>query len=96
MKYATYLWGAVILSLVLVIVLLFRVVSLDSQVRSLAGASGDAVQESLERVQADLATAKETAPGLGEYMSTIQLHAGKLWLPLRPRIGNWQNTRWMS
>jgi hypothetical protein len=65
-----------------------RVLSLDSQVRSLAGAGGGAVQESLKRVQADLATAKEPAPGLGEYMTTIQLHAGKLWFAAK--ASNWK------
>ena len=88
MRYVTYLWGAVILCVALVIVLLFRVLSLDSQVRSLAGESGNAVQESLKRMQADLASAREIAPGLGEYMTTIQLHAGKLWFAAK--VSNWE------
>jgi hypothetical protein len=46
-----------------------------------------ALQESLKRVQAELATAKELTPGLGEYMTTIQLHAGKLWFAAR--ASNW-------
>jgi hypothetical protein len=39
-------------------------------------------------MQADLASAKETAPGLGEYMTTIQLHAGKL--RFAARASNWE------
>jgi hypothetical protein len=88
MKYVAYLWGAVLLCVALVIVLLFRVLSLDSQVRSLAGPSDGTVQESLKRMQAELATAKELAPGLGEYMTTVQLHAGKLWFAAK--AGNWE------
>jgi hypothetical protein len=38
-------------------------------------------------VQAELAAAKELAPGMGEYMTTIQLHAGKLWFAAR--AANW-------
>jgi hypothetical protein len=84
-KHTVYLWGSIIVSVVLVVVLLLRVVSLDKQVKSLS--SDGAVQESLKRVQADLATAKELAPGLGEYMTTIQLHAGKLWFAVK--ASNW-------
>jgi hypothetical protein len=39
-------------------------------------------------VQAELALAKELAPGLGEYMTTIQLHAGKLWFAAK--ASNWE------
>lgn len=82
MKYATYLWGAVIFCVVLTVVLLLRVYSLESRLRSLgepnAGRLG-ALEDSIKRVQAEQATAKATAPGVGEYMTTIQLHAGKLW-----------------
>lgn len=88
MKYVPYLWSAVILCVVIVVVLLLKVFSLDSQVRSLGEPSGGAVQDSLNRVQAELAAAKELAPGLGEYMSTIQLHAGKLWFAVK--ASNWE------
>ncbi|MGH7783685.1 MAG: hypothetical protein ACREO5_07590 [Candidatus Binatia bacterium] len=91
MKYAAYLWGTVILLGVLVVVLLLRVFSLDSRVRALAEANGGglvALQDSLKRVQAELATAKQLAPGLGEYMTTIQLHAGKLWSAAK--ASNWK------
>jgi len=88
MKYVAYLWGAVIVCVVLVVVLLFRVLSLDSQVRSLSASDGGTLQESLKRLQAELATAKELAPGLGEYMTTIQLHVGKLWFAAK--ASNWE------
>lgn len=91
MKYVAYLWGVVILCAVLIIVLLLRIFSLESQVRSFTEGNSPALtalQDSLKRVQAELATAKETAPGLGEYMTTIQLHAGKLWFAAK--ILNWE------
>ena len=91
MKYPAYLWGVVIICVVLVVVLLLRVLSLDSQVRSLGepNASGlAALQDSLKRVQAELTTAKESMPGLGDYMTTIQLHAGKLWFAAK--ASNWE------
>jgi len=82
MKYAAYLWGGMIFCVVLVIVLLLRVFSLESQIRSLGAGNSRALttfQDSVKQLQAELATAKEMAPGLGEYMTTIQLHVGKLW-----------------
>jgi hypothetical protein len=91
MRYAAYLWSIVTICAVLVVVLLSRVISLDSQVRSLSepGAGGlPALQDSLKRVQAELATAKESMPGLGDYMTTIQLHAGKLWFAAK--TSNWE------
>jgi Skp family chaperone for outer membrane proteins len=91
MRYAAYLWGIVIICAVLVVVLLSRVISLDSQVRSLSEPDADvlpALQDSLKRVQAELATAKESMPGLGDYMTTIQLHTGKLWFAAK--ASNWE------
>jgi hypothetical protein len=91
MKYVAYLWGGVIFCAVLVIVLLLKVFSLENQVRSLREGKSPALtalQDSLPRLQADLAMVKETAPGLGEYMTTIQLHAGKLWFAAK--AANWE------
>jgi hypothetical protein len=42
----------------------------------------------LSRVEAELAKQKETTPGLGEYMTTIQLHAAKLWFAVQ--ASNWE------
>jgi hypothetical protein len=91
MKHQGYLWGVVILCVVLVVVLLWRVLSLDSQVRRLSApdnAALGALQDSFKRVEAELAVVKELAPGLGEYMTTIQLHAAKLWFAAK--AGSWE------
>jgi hypothetical protein len=91
MKHAVYLWGALILSMVLILALFLRVLRLNSQVQSLSPPNTGALtalQDSLKRTQADLASSKELAPGLGEYMTTIQLHAGKLWFAAK--AANWQ------
>lgn len=89
MKSTAYLSGALIVCAVLIVVLFFRVLSLESQVCATGDSSGGlaALQRSLKQVQEELAAAKELAPGLGEYMTTIQLHAGKLWFAAN--AGNW-------
>jgi hypothetical protein len=46
------------------------------------------LQAALSRVEAELAKQKETTPGLGEYMTTIQLHAAKLWFAVQ--ASNWE------
>jgi len=61
---------------------------LENQVRRFGEPTGGGVQDSLKRVQGELATVKESVPGLGEYMTTIQLHAGKLWFAAK--ASNWQ------
>jgi hypothetical protein len=90
MKYAAYLWSAVTICLVLIVFLLIWINRLDSRIRSLGDPNSGgltALQDSLKRVPADLTSAKELAPGLGEYMTTIQLHAGKLWFAAK--ASNW-------
>jgi hypothetical protein len=85
-----YTWIIVTLGLVAIAVILLRVSSLSREARDLAEQNERvlvALQDSLKRVQADIGTAKETAPGLGEYMTTIQLHAGKLWFAAK--ASNW-------
>jgi hypothetical protein len=87
---ATYTWVIVTLALVALAVILLRVSSLSHEARDLAARNERALaglQESLKRAQADIAIAKATAPGLGEYMTTIQLHAGKLWFAAK--ASNW-------
>jgi hypothetical protein len=91
MKNPAVLWVAIILSLILVLALFVRVLSLDKQVQSLSQSSGSAVaalENALKRTQTDIATTKDLAPGLGEYMTTIQLHAGKLWFAAK--ASNWE------
>lgn len=91
MKYTAYLWGAITVCVVMLVGILFRIKSLDDQVQGLgvpAGVALTTLQESLKRLQADAKTAKDLAPGLGEYMTTIQLHVGKLWFSARAL--NWE------
>jgi hypothetical protein len=91
MKQAAYVWAGMILCVILIIILLFKINSLESKVRSLSEANATPLtilQDSLKRVQADVQTAKNLAPGLGEYMTTIQLHAGKLWFAAKAT--NWE------
>jgi hypothetical protein len=91
MKYGGYLWGLVGLAAAVIVFLLVKVSSLGRDIqeyqikneRDLA-----ALQDLLKRSQAELATAKELAPGLGEYMTTIQLHAAKLWFAAK--ASNWE------
>src|SRR5205814_3763037 len=42
----------------------------------------------LRSLKAESAAIKAAAPGLGEYMTTIQLHAGKRWFAAR--ASNWE------
>ena len=91
MKHAAYMWAGVILCLILIIILLFKINSLESQVRGLSEPNAAALTtlpDSLKRVQADVQAAKDLAPGLGEFMTTIQLHAGKLWFAAK--AANWE------
>ncbi len=91
MKYGAYLWGIVVLSVIVIVFLLVRITSLGSEVQGIRDQNNRefaALRESLKRAQADLATAKDLAPGLGEYMTTIQLHAGKLWFAAK--AANWE------
>ena len=86
-----YLWGIVALSGVVFLFLIVRVVSLGNEVQEIRNRNNRdlaALQESLKRAQAELATARESMPGLGEYMTTIQLHAGKLWFAAK--ASNWE------
>jgi len=90
MKALRYLWGGVALCLILIIVLFFRLANLDSRITNggepPAGAA--ALQDSINRMRTDLARTKDSMPGLGEYMTTIQLHVGKLWFSVK--AANWE------
>jgi hypothetical protein len=83
--------GGLFICAIFIVVLFFKVLNLENRVRSFGepnSAGMAAFQESLKRAQAELATVKELAPGLGEYMTTIQLHAGKLWFAAK--ASNWE------
>jgi len=89
MKDEPYFWGIVALVIV-VLFLIVRVVKLGNEAQEIRDKNNRelaSLQDSLKRAQADLAGAKELAPGLGEYMTTIQLHAGKLWFAAK--ASNW-------
>src|SRR5262245_11744495 len=91
MKNAAYLWGIVALSVVVFLFLIIRVTRLGNEIQGLGDRNGRelaALEASLKRAQTDLASAKLSAPGLGEYMTTIQLHAGKLWFAAKAL--NWE------
>jgi hypothetical protein len=91
MKSTAYLLGGLIICAILIVVLFLRIVKLESRLRGVSEPTGTGIaglQASLKSMQADLATAKELAPGLGEYMTTIQLHAAKLWFA--GKAANWR------
>jgi hypothetical protein len=91
MKSMGYLWGGLIICATLIVILFLRVLDLESRLRSVSEPTGSGIaglQASLKSVQTDLASAKELAPGLGEYMTTIQLHAAKLWFAAK--ASNWR------
>ena len=91
MKYGAYLWGTMLLCLIVIVFLLVRITNLGSEVQAIRDQNNRdlaALQDSLKRVQAELGSAKEAMPGLGEYMTTIQLHAGKLWFAAKAL--NWE------
>lgn len=90
MKQTAYLWSGIIICAVLIVALLFKVNSLETKLRLLGesnSSSISALQNSLKLAQADARTGKELAPGLGEFMTAIQLHAGKLWFATQ--AANW-------
>jgi hypothetical protein len=90
MKHTAYLLSGLILCMILIVVLFFQILTLESRVRTLGDLDGGglaALQNSVKRMQAELASTKQLAPGLGEYMTTIQLHASKLWFAAR--AANW-------
>jgi cytochrome c556 len=47
-----------------------------------------AVRDSLKNAQTELAAVRKSAPGLGEFMTTMQLHMGKLWFAAK--ASNWE------
>ena len=90
MKDEPYFWAIVALAIA-IIFLIVRVIRLGHEVQEIRESKNREIaslQDSLKRAQADLATAKESTAGLGEYMTTIQLHAAKLWFAAR--VANWE------
>src|SRR5262249_54985004 len=90
MRHGAFLWSMIALLVIAILFLLVRVWSLGSEIQAIRDRSSRelaSLQDSLKRARADLASTKEAIPGLGEYMTTIQLHAGKLWFAAK--ASNW-------
>ena len=91
MKYRALLWIVLAASMIVVVGLVVKVSSLETELQRLSESNQQAaiasLQDAVKLTQADVAALKEAAPGLGEYMTTIQLHAGKLWFAVNAT--NW-------
>ncbi len=81
--------------LVVIIILLLRLSSLNSS----AALESERLKTSVSQLRDSLKTAylgldslRAQAPGLGDYMSTIQLHAAKLWFA--GQASNWKLARY--
>jgi hypothetical protein len=77
-----YLSGGLVVCLISVVVLFAWVWMLSGELRSFQNRNDQAVaayQDSLKNIRNELTTVKESTPGLGEFMTTMQLHMGKLW-----------------
>lgn len=91
MKYGAYLWAVLGLCLIAIAGLIVKVASLSEEMRNLSDKNGRTIaslQDAVKLAQAGVAAAKDAAPGLGEFMTTIQLHAGKLWFAAK--ASNWE------
>jgi hypothetical protein len=91
MKHPFVWWGGLLVCVLVIIGLLFKISALESRIRGMSetnAAAMTALQNSLKRAQAEAQAAKDLGPGLGEYMTTIQLHAGKLWFAAK--AANWE------
>lgn len=90
MKNSGYPAAAFGVCLIVVIFLLIKTLNLSSEVEAANEKNNRTaadLQASLKRADAELVKLQEAAPGLGEYMTTIQLHAGKLWFAAK--ASNW-------
>ena len=90
MKHSGYLAAAFGVCLIIVIFLLIKALNLSSELQvanEKNNRTAADLQASIKRAEAELVKLKETASGLGEYMTTIQLHAGKLWFAAK--AANW-------
>jgi len=82
-----------IIATVLVVTLLILVVGLYSMTSNISSRTSEyakaitALQDSLATLQTTVRILKDQAPGLGEYMTTFQLHMGKLWFA--GQAANW-------
>ena len=91
MNRSGYLAAALGVCLIVIIFLLLKTANLSSELQAEKEKNNRTaadLQASVKRAEAELAKLKETASGLGEYMTTIQLHAGKLWFAAKAL--NWE------
>jgi hypothetical protein len=77
-----YLSGGLAVCLISVVALFAWVWVLSSEVRSFKNRNDQAAaayQDSVKNIRTELTHVKESTPGLGEFMTTMQLHVSKLW-----------------
>jgi hypothetical protein len=90
MKHSGYWAAAFGVCLIGVIFLLIKTLNLSSEFEAATEKNNRTaadLQALVKRAEAEVAKLKEATPGLGEYMTTIQLHAGKLWFAVK--ASNW-------
>ena len=91
MKYSGYLAAALGVCVIVVVFLLIKTWNLASELEATNerhDRTAADLQAAVARAEAELANQKETRLGLGEYMTTIQLHAAKLWFAAK--ASNWE------
>ena len=95
MKYGVFQRIVLAVCVIAVVGLAVKVSSLGEEIRQLTDNNHRTIiglQNAVKVTQASVLAAKESAPGLGEYMTTIQLHAGKLWFAANAM--NWDLARY--
>ena len=95
MKSGTFLWIVLAACVIVIVGLRVKLSNLEEDVRQRGENNRGtiaALQDAVKATQASVLAAKESAPGLGEYMTTIQLHAGKLWFAVNAT--NWDLARY--
>jgi cytochrome c553 len=95
MKYGVFQRIVLAICVIAVVGLAIKVSSLGEEFRQLTDNNRRTIvglQNAVKVTQASVLAAKESAPGLGEYMTTIQLHTGKLWFAANAT--NWDLARY--
>jgi len=93
MKYGN--WMVLGLCVLAVVSLMVKVSTLGDQIQQLSENNRREIaglQDALKSNQAGLAVVNASAPGLGDYMTTVQLHTGKLWFAAE--ASNWDLARY--
>jgi hypothetical protein len=90
MKQSRVIIAVSILALAVLVVLILKITSLSSAASSQKeelARTAVALEDSLQKLNGVLDSLKERMPGLGEYMTTMQLHMAKLWFAVQ--AANW-------